>query len=130
MYAPTHPHTHTHHMHAHLNHTDLFLALHRPAKSLEALLVLSQAQGEDVFQQLDTLRTAEDICRSHFGSLSSTMVTILKEVGELLETKVNNRAAALLYYRQWQHVAVAVYGEEHVQGRAARNRVEETSAQL
>lgn len=117
-------------MHARLHNADLFLALHRPAKALEALLVLSQAQSEDVFKQLDTLRAAEDICRSHFGSLSPTMVTVLKQVGELLEAKVNNQAAALLYYRQWQQVAVAVYGEEHPQSRAACSRVKEVSGQL
>lgn len=125
----THTHNTTHHMHACLHIADLFLALHQPAKALQALLVLSQAQSEDVFKQLDTLRTAEDICRSHFGSLSTTMLTIVKQVGELLETKVNNQEAAMLYYRQWYQVAVAVFGEEHTQSRVACCRVEELSAQ-
>ena len=104
--------------------------MHRPAKALQSLLLLSQAQNEDVFKQLDTLQEAEDICRSHFGSLSPTMVTLLQQVGELLETKVNNQAAALLYYRQWREVAVAVYGEEHPHSRAACSRVREVSAHL
>ena len=57
------------------------------------------------------------------------MLTIVKQVGELLETKVNNQEAAVLYYRQWHQVAVAMFGEEHAQSRVAGCRVEELSAQ-